>query len=63
MKPQFAMVEQPFGQVPPVIHCPICGHAVSDYDTGADPCNHLAFMWYAGEFGYMSPDFAARVEK
>jgi hypothetical protein len=34
---------------------------VTDPD-GADPCEHLAFMWYGGDFGYMSDDFAARIE-
>ena len=59
--PQYAHLEQPLGHPPPVVHCPVCGQAVTDPD-GADPCEHLAFMWYGGDFGYMSDDFAARIE-
>ena len=60
--PQFAQVEQPLGHPPPVVHCPICGNAVTDPE-GVDPCDHLAFMFYADDFGYMSEDFSGRLEK
>ena len=59
--PQYARVEQPFGCEPPIVHCPICGQAISD-DESATLCRHLAFVFVgaAGDFEYQSQDFASR---
>lgn len=67
-KPQIARVEQPFGIDPPIVHCPICGHATMKIDeaTGGEvtPCDHLAFIHVSeGGFEYQSEDFEARVKK
>lgn len=67
-KPQIARVEQPFGMDPPIVYCPICGHATVKIDetNGADitPCDHLAFI-HAAEGGFVckSEDFEARMAR
>jgi hypothetical protein len=68
-KPQYAMVEQPFGDDPPIIHCPVCGQASMTVDDkyGADvtPCVHLAFIYVgeSGGFEYQSKEFEVRMAK
>lgn len=63
--PQYASVEQPFGIKPPVVHCPICGHAVCDADGAFEtPCEHLAFVYLdaIGDFPYESAAFTKRMD-
>ncbi|MHB1018106.1 MAG: hypothetical protein ACYC2X_09515 [Coriobacteriia bacterium] len=64
---QYASIEQPSGAEPPIVHCPICGHAsVTMGEAGGEitPCAHMAFLFIGeiGEFGYQSEDFAKRFE-
>ncbi|MCL7461785.1 hypothetical protein [Pseudomonas sp. NW5] len=61
----YVAIEQPFGVEPPVVHCPICGHAQSVLEGDEylqTPCAHLAFVFGGeeDEFIYASEDFAAR---
>ena len=64
-EPQYVVIDQPFGQEPPNIHCPVCGRAVFDPDEESGdvtPCPHLAFVYLggAGDFVYASDEFAKR---
>ncbi len=66
--PQHASLKQPFGWAPPVIHCPVCGHAPLAHaeETGdPEPCPHLAFIYLGcvGEYMYQSDDFSRRMEE
>jgi hypothetical protein len=67
-KPQYARVEQPFGDDPPIAHCPICGQAsmiLDEYGADVTPCDHLVFIYVgaSGGFEYQSKDFEARMAK
>ena len=62
-QPQYACVEQNFGQQPAIIHCPICGQATMESpDDGFNPCKHVAFVYVGvcGDFEYKSPEFEAK---
>lgn len=65
---QYAMVEQPFGAEPPLVHCPICGKPTADLDEEGlgefAPCEHTAFIYLTvvPDFAFMSEDFEKRTE-
>lgn len=66
---QYAMVEQPFGCEPPLVHCPICGKPTAELDEDGQgefvPCEHTAFIFIgsASEFAYTSEEFDKRTEE
>jgi len=59
--PQYAVVEQPFGIKPPIVHCPICGSSQID-DDDVSPCEHLSFLFVGaiGEFIFQKKNFEDR---
>ena len=50
-------LELPFGQEPPMIHCPVCGKSVN-VDGELVACDHLVyfFLTQTGEFIYLRKD-------
>lgn len=62
--PQYARVEQPFGEEPVIIHCPVCGQSmIENPHEGVSPCQHTLFIYVgmARDFEYQSEQFRQRV--
>lgn len=63
--PQYARIEQPFGEPPAVIHCPVCGQSmIENPEAGVSPCEHTLFIYIGmiSGFEYQSSDFSQRLE-
>lgn len=63
--PQIAYVEQPFGQDPPNIHCPLCGQmSIGENRPDEERCEHTVFIHtdLVDDYEYISVDFSARLE-
>jgi len=58
-----AKIEQPFGQSPPRVHCPVCGNKII-VEGDIVPCDHLLYFFITacGEFIYQRDDVKVHIE-